>query len=444
MHLTAQIKLPPLWKRPAVLRLLIIAVLAEIGYAVLNISTMPIYLQQERGMGESVIGFIVVGFLLSEAVFKGPMGHFADRYGCRTLMVGAPFITIVTSLLTAVVPHDSGVWEVLALMFLRILDGIGAAMIWPAAFALMGHTVEDSERQNGMSLINMCYLLGVALALPLGGAAEDLLNTRSAGLYLAAAVFAIVALVAWRFVPDERLSSDEIEAVEGEGFKIHDLIASFKAIPAYVLLAVITFAGIGFPMFIVKLFALDEFKMSATQFGALVFPGAIAMAVLSVPMSRYGQSVGRARAVHIGLGMCAVGLSFLCLGAFFSVFRAGWVLALGGIPIGLGFLLAIPAWFASVSDIDCRRRAAYLGAIMTAQGIGAMVGGAVGPILYEKLVPVGERVGLGESFGHYSPFIGCALCLTAGWLISLRILRDPEKPVELRVEEPDREAAAVG
>jgi DHA1 family multidrug resistance protein-like MFS transporter len=187
---------------------------------------------------------------------------------------------------------------------------------------------------------------------------------------------------------------------------------------------VVIFAGIGFPMAIIKLFAADQFKMSESSFGFLiVFPAAIAMAAFSVPMSKFGERIGRTRAVHVGIGLCAAGLILIASGGVIPIMRAPVVLAAGGIPVGVGFLLAIPAWMASVSDIDPRKRAANLGAVMTAQGLGAIIGAPIGGRMYEKLQPLGVHLGLGADFGRYSPFFGCALCVTLGWLISLRILR---------------------
>jgi hypothetical protein len=57
--------------------------------------------------------------------------------------------------------------------------------------------------------------------------------------------------------------------------------------------------------------------------------------------------------------------------------------------------------------------------------LGAIIGAPIGSTLYEKLQPVGVQLGLGESFGRYAPFAGCALCVMVGWLLSLRILKDP-------------------
>jgi len=439
-------KLPPLARRPAVFRLLIIALLAEIAYAILNISTMPVYLKEHRGFGEFLVSVVVTTFLLSEAVFKGPMGQLADKYGCRRFMIIGPSMTLCTAIFTIILPsgHKIGNLEPIALILMRVFDGLGAAMLWPSAFAEMGAAVPEKERQQAMSLLNMCYLLGIALAMPIGGIAEDTMHSlgyrswQSAGLYLAAVLFGCVVIASTFLIPKTEVHDQAVHS-EPDGFHIKQLIQSFRAIPTYILLAVVTFAGVGFPLVIIKTFALEEFRLSPTQFGALVFPAAIAMAALSGPVSKWGAKLGKYNAVHLGLGLCACGLSFICLGAFFHPFHAAWALALGGVPLGIGFLMAIPAWMTSVTDLDPRRKATNLGAIMTAQGLGAIIGAPLGGLMYEKLVPVGEKLGFGETFGHYSPFFGCAICVSLGWLLSLQALREPKRSPEVEPGSPSNE-----
>lgn len=425
----------PMLKQPLMRRLLLMALLAEIGYAVLNISTMPVYLKFDRHFSTAVIGIVLVAFLLAEAVFKSPMGALADRIGRKRLIVMGPALTFCTALLTLLIPHDWGATpQALALILLRVFDGVGAAMLWPAMFALVGDGVEDHERQKAMSLLNSCYLTGIAFALPIGGVVNDLFGVyfanssgeRSPSLYLAAILFASVALTAYKSLPSEKEHRQKRQEIaEHQESGLADFIASARRIPKYLILAVVIFAGIGFPMAIVKVFAEQQFGMSESKFGALAFPAALAMALFSVPMTRYGERIGRSKAVHYGLGLCAVGMLAIASGGFLWWLRSPLIVGLGGTAVGFGFLLALPSWLASVSDIDPRRRAAYLGAIMTAQGIGAIIGAPIGAAMYEKLQPVGVAWGLGEAFGRYSPFMGCAVCVLAGWLLSLKLLRDP-------------------
>lgn len=427
MTVESPAKQPGLLRRVAVLRLLLIAMLAEIGYAVLNISAMPVYLKFDRHYGESVISIVLVAFLLSEAVFKGPMGHLADRFGRKRLIVIGPSLTVFTALATLIVPYHIGIWETVAIVMLRVLDGVGAAMLWPAMFALMGDTVADNERQQGLSLLNTCYLIGVGLALPIGGIANQIVGpymperfgSRSPSFFLAAGLFAVIVSIAYRSLPSSKgQSANHLEDEHPEGVKLRDLLSSLHRIPQFLLLAVLTFAGIGFPMAIIKLFAEEQFQMSESAFGLLVLPAAAIMAFLSVPMSRIGERMGRARAVHFGMGMCAAGMVMIALGGIVPFFRSALVLAIGGIPVGLGFLLAIPAWYASVSDIDPQRRAANIGSVMTAQGVGAIIGAPIGGFFYQNFQSINP------DFGRYSPFLGCAACITGAWLLSMKILHD--------------------
>lgn len=409
------------------MRLVIIALLGEIALATMNLSTMPVYLKFDRHFGETVIGFVIVAFLLAEAVLKGPMGHLADRYGYKKLMLIGPSLSVGTAIVSLIIPHGNGApWEVWSFIGLRLIDGIGSAMLWPALFLAVGETVDDGERQEGMSYLNLCYMLGIALAFPFGGFVDDwaaghFAHPRSAGLILAGALFGIVALCVFFFVRNERPSQHATLEEHGE-FKIADMILSIRQIPSFLLLSLVTFTGIGFPMAIFKIFPQDEYKFTESMIGIIILPGAVLLAGLAVPMSKFGERIGRVKAVHLGMGACAIGLWIIATGAFIPFLRQWWMLGLGAIPVGIGFLLAIPAWMASVSDVDPKRRGANIGAIMTSQGLGGIIGAPIGAFLYERLVPFGNSIGLGPSFAHYMPFVGCAGCVTAGWLLSLKIL----------------------
>jgi DHA1 family multidrug resistance protein-like MFS transporter len=432
---------PPLFRQKKVLHLLAIALLAELAYAVLNISAMPVYLKNDRGFGEGVIGFIVATFLLSEAVLKGPMGSLADRFGRKRLMVLGPVLTVFTALGSLFVPHDFGVMETVLFFFLRVLDGLAVAMLWPAAFALIGESVQPNEKQEAMSLLNMCYLAGVALALFVGGAADDLFGrytrdttgAHAPSLYLAALLCVTVSLLAYRWLPSGRAMREAARKVREETIdtkeEIVELAKTATHIPGLLLLGGVTFMGVGFPLAVFKLFAQDEFGMSGSKFGGLLLPVLIAMALFSPFMSKFGERIGRHRAVHVGLALCAVGMTVIAMGAFSPAFRNLWVLGLGAIPVGLGFLLTIPAWYASVSELDEARRAANIGAVMTAQGLGAIIGSLLGSQSYQRVQALDVLFGqpltpaAAQTLAHYSPFIGCAVCVVFGWVLSLLLLR---------------------
>jgi DHA1 family multidrug resistance protein-like MFS transporter len=436
-------KATAVYQRKPVQKLIVIALLAELGYGVMNISTMPVYLANDRQFGTTTIGLVFTAYLLSEAVFKSPMGHLADKFGPKRLMMIGPAISIFTAAISISIPHTgASPLEVLAFIVLRMLDGLGAAMLWPAMFAEVNSVVEDQDRQQAMSLMNLCYMLGIAIAFICGGAINDLTHTTYAGLLLGAVMFATVSFGVYRFVPDVAIPTH----VAGEHeTNLRDFIDSLKQLPEYLLIAVVTFVGIGFPMAIFKLFAGQQFGYSETQIGFLIGPGAIVLGAASIPMSQFADRIGRIRAIHLGMMMCAAGLTLIGSGAVVPPLRHPYVLAIGCVPVGIGFLMAIPAWFASVSDLDPERRGSNLGAVMTAQGIGAIIGTPVGSTIYEKLQPLGIQLRLGPDFGRYSPFVGSAVCIWIAWAIGLRVLREPKKDKPLTAGtdfSPDSSAAA--
>src|SRR6185312_3711069 len=203
-----------LLRRPEVLRLLIIALTAEIAYAALNISTMPVYLAQQplpgwhliangRGFNATSIGMVFVAYLLSEAVFKSPMGHLADRFGPKRFMLIGPCLSVCTTVTTLLLPTwGGGQSEVIVIVALRAIDGIGAAMIWPAMFSAVNEVVPDDERQQAMSMMNLCYMLGIALAFPVEGIVNDVSGVKWAGFVLAVGMFVVVATAVWRLIPN--------------------------------------------------------------------------------------------------------------------------------------------------------------------------------------------------------------------------------------------------
>ncbi|HXH61340.1 MAG TPA: MFS transporter [Fimbriimonadaceae bacterium] len=426
----------PLWRQPGLVSLLAIALLAELAYAVLNISAMPVYLKNDRGFPEGTIALIVATFLFSEAVFKGPMGWMADRFGRKRMVVLGPVLTVFTAVGSLFVPRGIGDLEVYVFFALRVVDGLAVAMIWPAAFALVGETVGESQKQEAMSLLNMCYLGGVALALLVGGIADDLFGQftqattghHAPSLYLASFLCAGIAIFSYIKLPSGRAMREAARTAEHATLRKWSFKSQWetaKKIPGYLVLGAVTFMGVGFPIAVVKLFAQDEFDMSGTKFGSLVLPAMIAMAALSPFMSKYGERIGKHRAVHLGLALCSVGMAVIGLAAFLPGFRNLLLIGLAGIPVGLGFLLTIPAWYASVSEIDEASRASNIGAVMTSQGLGAIVGSLIGGQAYQRFHGIGKFAGIkvDASFAHYSPFVGCAVCVIAGWLLSYWLLR---------------------
>lgn len=415
------------------LAIVFVAASAELAYAVVNVSAMPVFIPT-LGLPEADakrwIGIIGAAFLLTEGVLKGPLGALGDRIGRKPLILAGPIVSTFTALLTPRVHNPY------ALVGLRVLDGVGAAALWPAVFSLIGDHVPEEKRATAMSLFNVSYILGIALGPALGGninhvAYETLRHTMShdtalavskeASFYAAAVLFALTALAAFLLVPSLRPTAKvDAHGVE-EGFNLADFKRMLARIPMTLLMTFVTFLGIGFIMLYIKTYAgepLGPFHMSERVFGNTLVIPALLIGALSVPMGTLGDRIGKALAVRIGLGLC-VGAYWLLL-----LMPSRFTLIGLGTLIGTGFVLAFPAWMALVTEQSGdSQRGAVVGAVATAQGVGAIIGSSLSAFLY----PLGA-LALGPLTvpPHSLPFLMCGLCLIGSFVLALTTLHRPK------------------
>jgi MFS family permease len=101
--------------------------------------------------------------------------------------------------------------------------------------------------------------------------------------------------------------------------------------------------------------------------------------------------------------------------------------------LGIGSVIVVPAWLAVVSSVaDPQHRGAMIGAVATAQGIGAFLGVLIGPLLFKAfgLAAYLSPVWPGERLTPYLlPVLGAAVLVTITWLASLVVVR-ANKPVQ--------------
>ena len=100
-------------------------------------------------------------------------GALGDRIGRRPLLVAGPIASCISALLIARATDPE------VIIALRVLDGLGAAAIWPTAFALVGDSVEEPNRSVAMSVLNVTYMCGIALGLLLAGSSATTQGTAA-------------------------------------------------------------------------------------------------------------------------------------------------------------------------------------------------------------------------------------------------------------------------
>jgi MFS family permease len=301
--------------------------------------------------------------------------------------------------------------------------------------------VDEKRQAQAMSILNITYLVGIAFGPFVGGLANDTfsgdLPVGSAERYVpsffvAAACFAVAAVVAYFVAPTREVTHPHPEPQDhhaealGEGgpaaahtptFSLAAVRKAVRVVPMLLLLGFITFLGIGLIAPYVKLFAMKRYSISESTFGTLLLYPALLIAALAVPLGKLSDTWGKARSIHWGMGVCALSLWLILL------IEREWAVIVLGSLLGIGFVLAFPAYMAYIADTaGPRERGGMIGAFRMAQGFGAMLGTYLSPLLYK----------LDEE--HLTLFIVAGALLSVAFVLSVFYVR--ERPPAGTAESP--------
>ena len=160
-----------------VLPVVLIAACAELGISVLNNSALPIYFTRGLHLSTRAYGAIMAMFFVSEVLFKSPLGALADKIGRRPLMLGGAAVTVFTPVLLISMRYNPATATAAAALigfgFLRALDGLGEAALWPSLYAYVGDVVVEARRGAAMGVLNLVYMVGIAFSFLAGGFVDD-------------------------------------------------------------------------------------------------------------------------------------------------------------------------------------------------------------------------------------------------------------------------------
>lgn len=205
-------------------RLAVLSLLVSAQFvAMLDTSIVNVALPSIRGdLGVSATGttWIVNAYVLSFGGLLLLSGRLADIVGRRTMFVVGSSIFLAGTLLAAGAPSE------VALVVGRVVQGMGAAALSPAAMSLLLLTYPGSDRARAMSMWGAASALGGASGVLLGGLLAGTVGWRFVFLVTVPVSVAAVA-GAWRV----------LEADAGTGRRRVDLLGSATVTAAVVALA---------------------------------------------------------------------------------------------------------------------------------------------------------------------------------------------------------------
>ena len=134
-----------------------------------------------------MVGLLASAYALPAALLAPILGPISDRRGRRFALMLGLGIFVVAAGACVVAP------SLPFLLAARLLNGVGAAVIMPAAFAAAGDLPDRDRRARMIALLSAMFPLASLLGLPIGALAAIVAGWRASFLFIA--LVAIVALV---------------------------------------------------------------------------------------------------------------------------------------------------------------------------------------------------------------------------------------------------------
>ncbi len=147
---------------------------------------------KEFSMDVVTLSWVSTAYILAAAMFLVPFGKIADIYGRKKIFKYGISIDIIASLL---IVFSSNETELIAL---RVLQGIGAAMIFGTGVAILTSTYPPGERGKALGINVAGVYLGLSLGPVIGGFLTQYFGWRSIFLSYIPLELIIIVLVFWK------------------------------------------------------------------------------------------------------------------------------------------------------------------------------------------------------------------------------------------------------
>ncbi|MFJ7073755.1 MFS transporter [Streptomyces sp. NPDC098781] len=157
---------------------------------------------RELGLSASGMQWVVNAYLLALAAFFALGGRLADLYGPRRLVVIGTMVFVISSVLCGCVPKGDGAqaW----LIGFRAVQGLGAALLFPAALAVVVAVFPPERRGRALALFFGLSGALTAIGPLLGGWLTAGWTWRAVFWVNVPVAVVALALTAWAHIADRR------------------------------------------------------------------------------------------------------------------------------------------------------------------------------------------------------------------------------------------------
>ena len=322
-----------------------------------------------EGLGASaaLVGIIVAAYSVTNLFGNLGAGFVLDRWGRRLPIVVGLAITIVAVFSYSLVQTSE------QLIAVRAMHGIGAAVLAPGAFSMIGDRAPSDRWGRAMGMTGALIAVAALVGPPAAGILRDTWGA-DAVFFVDSAVL-LMTLITFLVIARDDVSTAQ-EGTPAPLIASHEITVRKPALwSAYGATFAIT-VGIGALVAYLPLVLENQGETAARtgySFGIYAF---VAMLVMASPLNRASDRFGRFGPLIVGLVGVAAGLVML------GVFTGYAGISLGMAVFGLGYGIVFPAAAALViGAAGADRRGMAFGIFYAVYSLGVVVGASGSGIL---------------------------------------------------------------
>ncbi len=461
--------------RSAVATIFVVAMFIDIMDGTIVNTALPAIGKEFHHDSPSQLSWVVLGYLLSLAIWIPASGWLGDKFGTKKIFLFALFMFTCASILCG--SADS----LLQLSIFRFIQGIGGGMMTPVGTAMLFREYPPAERAKASAILVVPTLIAPALGPVLGGYLTDQLSWRwiffvNAPFGVAAFLFGIWRLkeyqheAAGKFDPAGFvLSAGALGAVlyalteaETVGWASPQVLVPLVVGLALGAALVVVEARVKDPILALRLFKESVFRstnltsvfstasffglillmplmlqtvrgLTASQSGLTTFPQAVGVIVMSQIVRKLYPKIGPRRMLCFGLiagGLVMLSLQFTTAASSLWIYRV--VLFGRGMCWAFVFIPLQAAAFAKISPVDTGRASALFSTqrqFSSSLGIAVLISILAAQITKTKatvrdLVEHGHVLTHAETVSHFYdaykvPFFWCSMFAFIGAISAL-------------------------
>lgn len=387
----------------------------------LNIALPSI--QKEFSANAVLLSWIATSYLLATAIFLVPIGKIADIYGrARIYKYGMITFTLIS--------FASGLAPTIELLIvMRILQGIGAAMISTTGMALITSVYPPKERGKALGITVSAVYIGLSLGPFIGGVLTQVLGWRSIFLAISPLGLIVIFLLfkylhaEWADAKEEKLDIPGsliyaftlVALVYGSSLlpKGSGIFLMLCGIPGFILFvkrqlsvaspvfevklfknnkvfafsnvaALINYSGTTALTFLLSLYLQYIKGMTPQQAGLVLIIQPLLMAVLSPYAGRLSDKKEPAVISSLGMASTALGLFLL---TFLKEDTPLSLIVCALLVLGIGFaLFSSPNTNAVMSTVEKRYYGIASASVSTMRLLGQMLSMAIATLIISLLI----------------------------------------------------------